>query len=102
MQDLPPLGSEEVELEEIQIVFGNPGKTTWVASHLLLEFKQKFTAYLSKYKEVFASSPQEVRGISPRVMEHRLNVLLDALPVRKKKRHFGSENDKIISAEVTK
>lgn len=35
-------------------------------------------------------------------MEHRLNILSSAQPIRQKKRHFRIENDKIIRAEILK
>lgn len=66
------------------------------------ELKPELTAFLARNKVVFAWSQQEVRGISLKVMEHRLNVYPEARLVRQKKRYFGQKKNKIISAEVTR
>ncbi|XP_073064080.1 uncharacterized protein [Primulina eburnea] len=50
--------------------------------------------------DIFVWSSQELRGDSPRVIEHRLNILLEARPIKQKKRHFGPEKDKVIKEQV--
>ncbi|XP_073021105.1 uncharacterized protein [Primulina eburnea] len=39
-------------------------------------------------------------GISPKVAEHKLNIIPGSRPVKQKKRHFGPEKDKIIEEQV--
>lgn len=80
----------------------HPERTTQVVADFFKELNQRLTIYLAKNKVVFAWFPQEIRGISPRVMEHKINVFLEARPIRQKKQHFIPENDKIINDKVTK
>ncbi|XP_073298471.1 uncharacterized protein [Primulina huaijiensis] len=42
----------------------------------------------------------ELTGISPMVSEHQLNILPGSHPVKRKKRHFGPEKDKVIDEQV--
>ncbi|XP_075475753.1 uncharacterized protein LOC142511155 [Primulina tabacum] len=43
---------------------------------------------------------EELTGISPLIAEHQLNILPGSHPVKQKKRHFGSEKDKVIDEQV--
>ncbi|XP_075489458.1 uncharacterized protein LOC142528300 [Primulina tabacum] len=43
---------------------------------------------------------KELPGISPRVAEHKLNILQGSRPVKQKKRDFGPEKDKVIDEQV--
>ncbi|KAK4400613.1 hypothetical protein Sango_1167400 [Sesamum angolense] len=52
--------------------------------------------------DIFTWTPQDLEGIDPSVITHRLNINLDAKPVKQKKIHFRPENDKIIQMEVDK
>lgn len=65
---------EDVQVEDVQVVPGHPEQTIRVASDLPGELKQSLATCLAHNKVIFTSSPQEVRGISPKVMEHRLNI----------------------------
>lgn len=47
-------------------------------------------------------SPKINSGISPKIIEHKLNILYEAQPIRKKKRHFSLDKDKVIRIEITK
>ncbi|KAL0458756.1 UNVERIFIED_CONTAM: hypothetical protein Slati_0502800 [Sesamum latifolium] len=67
------------ELLNIEIIPGNPDKTTYIAW-----------------------TPQDLEGIDPQVITHHLNIDPNCKPVKQKKRYFGPEKDKIIQAEVNK
>ncbi|XP_075507621.1 uncharacterized protein LOC142544461 [Primulina tabacum] len=43
---------------------------------------------------------EELTVISPLIAEHQLNILPGSHPVKQKKRHFGSEKDKLIDAQI--
>ncbi|XP_075503970.1 uncharacterized protein LOC142541298 [Primulina tabacum] len=47
-----------------------------------------------------STSTQELTGISPLISEHQLNIIPGSHPVKQKKRHFGSEKDKVIDEQV--
>ncbi|XP_075500038.1 uncharacterized protein LOC142538610 [Primulina tabacum] len=43
---------------------------------------------------------EELVGISPKVAEHKLNIIPGSRPIKQKKRHFGPEKDKIIEEQM--
>ncbi|KAL0406409.1 UNVERIFIED_CONTAM: hypothetical protein Slati_3954800 [Sesamum latifolium] len=90
------------KLLNIKIILGNPDKTTRIGSHLDKEAKKEITLYLQRNADIFAWIPQDLEGIDPQVITHHLNINPNCKPVKKKKRHFGPEKDKIIQAEVNK
>lgn len=57
---------------------GHPKMTTKVVANLSEELKQQLITCLINNREDFVWSPQEVRGISSRVMKHCHNVFSDA------------------------
>ncbi|XP_073047725.1 uncharacterized protein [Primulina eburnea] len=86
---------EEPETVEIGVQ-----RSVRVAADLDPETKHDLLACLKTNIDVFAWSPQELRGISPGIMKHHLNTLPEARPVKQKKRHFGPEKDKVIKEQV--
>lgn len=82
--------------ESIQIVPGHSERVTRIASELMDEWKDKLVSCLHSNHDIFAWLVQEVRGVSPRIIEHRLNILPGAQSAKQKKQHFGAEKDKII------
>ncbi|KAL0421292.1 UNVERIFIED_CONTAM: hypothetical protein Slati_3152100 [Sesamum latifolium] len=90
------------ELLNIQIIPGDPDKTTRISSHLGEEAKKGITLCLQRNADIFAWTPQDLEGIDPQVITHHLNIDPNHKPIKQKKRHFGPENDKIIQAEVNK
>ena len=53
-------------------------------------------------QDVFAWSHEDMPGINPSVIVHRLNVNSASSPIRQKKRVFAQERDKAIAEEVRK
>ncbi|KAL0462457.1 UNVERIFIED_CONTAM: Polyprotein P3 [Sesamum latifolium] len=90
------------ELLNIEIIPGNPDKTTRIGSHLGEEAKKEITLCLQRNADIFAWTPQDLEGIDPQVITHHLNIDPNCKPVKQKKRYFGPEKDKIIQAEVNK
>ncbi|KAL0405858.1 UNVERIFIED_CONTAM: hypothetical protein Slati_3899700 [Sesamum latifolium] len=90
------------ELLNIEIIPGNPDKTTRIGSHLGEEAKKEITLCLRRNGDIFAWTPQDLERIDPQVITHHLNIDPSCKPVKQKKRHFGPEKDKIIQAEVNK
>lgn len=93
---------KKMKWEDAPIVFGHPDLTTRMAIDLHEELKKWLIKCLIIYKKVFAWSPQEVRGISPEIIEHRINIFTNAKSIKQKKRHFGLEKDRIIRVEINK
>jgi len=55
---------------------------------------------LQEYRDVFAFGPEEMLGITPTVVEHRLNVDPLCRLVIRKKRHMGPGRAAAANAEV--
>lgn len=63
-QTVPP------ESKDLPIVPGHPGKIARIAVDLPGEWRERLILCLTKNHDVFDWSVQEVRGISPRIIEH--------------------------------
>ncbi|XP_075504382.1 uncharacterized protein LOC142541807 [Primulina tabacum] len=65
------------------------------------EMRAVASTYHQKIKfSVRGQVGEELAGISPKVAEHKLNIIPGSRPVKQKKRHFGPEKDKIIDEQV--
>ncbi|CAA0816695.1 Uncharacterized mitochondrial protein AtMg00860, partial [Striga hermonthica] len=95
--DLEPHG----ELMEIQIGEGED-QTTKVGKELEDELRGQLVEILREFRDIFAFSPEELMGIDPEVMGHKLNVDPLKKPVKQRLRHHGAEIDKAIEVEVDK
>ena len=63
---------------------------------------QALTTFLKDNQDVFAWSHDDMLGIDPSIIVHKLNVSPLFPPVRQKKRVFAQEWDKAIAEEVRK
>ena len=64
--------------------------------------RQDLGNFLRRNEDIFAWSHEDMPGIDPSVIVHRLNVDPDSPPVRQKKRVFAQERDKAVAEEVRK
>ncbi|KAL0448327.1 UNVERIFIED_CONTAM: hypothetical protein Slati_1389100 [Sesamum latifolium] len=62
------------ELLNIEIMPGNPNKTTRIGSHLGEEAKKQVTLCLQRNTDIFAWTPQDLEGIDPQAITHHLNI----------------------------
>ncbi|XP_074592499.1 uncharacterized protein LOC141848374 [Curcuma longa] len=86
----------------IQVIPDHPDRVTQIAADLPDELREKLVDCLTQNSDIFAWSTVEITGVSPDVMEHRVNTLSDMRLVRQKMRHFSPEQDKIIREEINK
>ena len=92
---------EPVEkLEEIPLDSSDPGRTTKIGTLANPTIHQELITFLRGNRGVFAWSHEDMPGIDPSVMVHRLNVSLAFPLVRQKKRVFAPERDQAIAEEV--
>ncbi|KAL0455097.1 UNVERIFIED_CONTAM: hypothetical protein Slati_0848900 [Sesamum latifolium] len=70
------------ELLNIEIIPGNPDKTTRIGSHLGEEAKKEITLCLQCNADIFAWTPQDLEGIDPQVIPHHLNIDPNCKPVK--------------------
>jgi len=90
------------ELEEVRLDDTRPERTTKIGTLASWPVRQKITTFLKDNQDVFAWSHEDMSGIEPSVMVHKLNVSPLFPPIRQKKGVFAQERDKVIAEEVRK
>ncbi|XP_075499329.1 uncharacterized protein LOC142537720 [Primulina tabacum] len=82
--------------EELNIIAFGPGKKTLrIAPDLDPWVREELVTCLQANLSFFAWSAQELTGTTPDVVEHWLNILSNARPVKLEKRQFGPEKYKV-------
>ena len=89
-------------LEDISLDENNPERCTRVGADLEEMIKKDLVHFLKKTIDVFAWSHEDMPGIDPSVITHRLNVCPSFKPVRQKKKVFAPKRDNAIKDEVQK
>ena len=87
-------------LEDISLDEDDPGKSTRIGADLERKIKKDLIHFLRENIDVFAWSHEDMSGIDPNVITHRLNIYPSSKPVRQKKRVFALERDNAIKEEV--
>ena len=82
------------ELEEVVLDESRPGRTTRMGTLASPMIRQDLAGFLRINQDVFAWSHEDMPGIDPSIIVHRLNVNLAFLPIRQKKRVFAQEQTK--------
>ena len=95
--------AEPIEaLENIPLDESNLERYTRVGADLEEKTKKDLVQFLKKNIDVFSWSHEDMPGIDPSVITHRLNVSPSFKPIRQKKRVFVPERDNAIKDEVQK
>ena len=89
------------ELEPIQLD-DHPEHLAYVGSKLAKDLRSLLIRFLKQNKDVFAWKHEDMGGIDPAIITHRLNVSPSFKPVKQKRRSFASERQKVINEEVGK
>ena len=89
-------------LEDISLDEDNPGKSTRIGADLEGQIKKDLIHFLRENIDVFAWSHEDMSGIDPSVITHRMNIYPSSKPVRQKKMVFALEKDNVIKKEVRK
>ena len=66
------------------------------------EMRTMLIEFLKENLEVFSWSHKDIPGISPKIIQHKLNMDLEKKPVQQRRRAFAPERDQAILEEVTK
>ena len=85
-----PAPSEELE----------PVHFVYIGSKLAEDVKSLLIHFLNQNMEVLAYKQEDMGGIDPTVITHRLNVSPSYKPVKQKRRSFAPERQKAINEEV--
>ena len=75
-------------LETVELVDGEATKTTRIGTTLSPEMRTRLDQFLKENLDVFAWSHEDMLGISPKVIQHKLNVDPERKPVRQRQRVF--------------
>ena len=79
------------ELEELTLDESRPEQTIRMGTLASQPVRQALTVFLKMNQDVFAWSHEDMPGIDPSVIVHRLNVNPTSSPIRQKKRVFAQE-----------
>ena len=89
-------------LEIVELVEGETSKTTRIGTTLSPEMRMRLVQFLKENLDVFTWSHEDMPGISPKVIERKLNVDPEKKPVQQKRRVFDPEWNQAITNEVNK
>ena len=87
----PPEPSEELEPIPLD---DNPEHLAYIGSKLTEDIRSLLTHFLRQNKDVFAWKQEDMGGVDPAIITHRLNVSPSFKPVKKKRRSFAPEGKK--------
>ena len=90
------------KLEEVLLDDSDHRRTTKIGTLASPTIRQELAAFLRSNRDVFAWTHEDMLGIDPSVIVHRLNVSPSFPPIRQKKRVFAPERDQAIAKEVRK
>ena len=90
------------ELDTIELEDGHPERTTKIGANLPPKMKESLVQFLKNNKDVFAWSHEDMPGINPSIISHKLNVDPSLHPVKQKRRVFAPERNNAIMEEMDK
>ena len=68
-------------LETVELAKGEENKTTRIGTTLSPEMRTRLVQFLKENLDVFAWSHEDMLGLSPKVIQHKLNVDLERKPI---------------------
>ena len=89
------------ELEPIQLD-DHPEHLAYVGSKLAEDLRSPLIRFLKQNKDVFAWKQDDMGGIDPIIITHKLSISPSFKPVKQKRRSFAPERQKAINEEVGK
>ena len=90
------IGKEESRVEALEIVAlveDRTTKTTRIGTMLSLEMRTRLIEFLKENLDVFAWSHEDMPGISPKIIQHKLKVDLERKPIQQRRRAFAAKRD---------
>ena len=94
-----PAPSEE--LEPVQLG-DQPEHLVYIGSKLAEDIRSSLIRFLEQNMEAFAWKQEDMGGVDPAVITHRLNINPSFKLVKQKRRSFALERQKVINEEVGK
>ena len=99
------IGEEESKveaLETVSLVEDGTTKKTRIRTTLSPEMRTRLIEFLKENLDVFMWSHEDMPGISPKIIQHKLKVDPERKPIQQKRRAFAPKRDQAIVEEVTK
>ena len=96
---------EENKMEALEIMAltkGETTKTSRIGTTLSPKIRTRLIQFLKENLDVFAWSHEDMPGISPEVIQHKLNVNPKRKPVQQRRRAFAPKRDQAVTEKVTK
>ncbi|RDX93092.1 hypothetical protein CR513_24685, partial [Mucuna pruriens] len=90
-QERPKLQSGTKELEIINLDKGGETREIHIGKLILSDFKQRLTELLKEYEDIFAWSYRDMPGLDTAIIEHRLPLIPNAIPIRQELRRMKPE-----------
>ena len=91
---------DDYQLEEIVLDPGHPDRTVFIGTSLDPIIKEQLTSFLQDHADCFTWIPEDMVGIDPIVISHKLNIDPTFKPIKEKRRKFTPERNKVINNEV--
>ena len=89
-------------LEDISLDEDDPEKHIRIGVDLVEKIKKDLILFIRENIDVFDWSHEDMPGINPSVITHRLNVYPSSKPVQQKKKVFAPERDNAIKEAIQK
>ena len=104
--DLDPKINDDVRMKPSNDVtewqLAEEGQNTRLGGGMTKSEVKRITKLLADNRDLFAWTAEDMPGVDPRVMSHRLFVCKEARPVAQKKRRMGKERRNAAALEVQK
>ena len=102
IEDQRTMAEPVEELEVVTFDESRPERTTRMGTLASQPIRQALASFLKMNQDMFSWSHDDMPGIDPSVIVHRLNVNSASSPIRQMKRVFTPERDKAIAEKVRK
>ena len=89
-------------LKTMALIEDGVTKTTRIGTTLSPEIRNRLIKFLKENLDVFTWSHEDMSGISPKVIQHKLNENPEKKPVQQRRKAFAQKRDQAITEEVTK
>ncbi|CAL2227858.1 unnamed protein product [Prunus armeniaca] len=97
-----PVAQPAEELETVVLNKDFPDRSVKIGTNLDPDLRRRFIDFLRQQAEVFAWSYDDMPGISPDVISHKLSISTAHKPVRQKRCSYDAERYEAMRAEVDK
>ena len=92
----------EDELEDMNLGTTEEPSMVKVSKRLDKDMKEKLQKLLEEFKDVFAWSYKDMKGIDPQFYQHRIDLKEDAIPIRQQRYRMNPNYAKKVKDEIDK